>query len=72
MEEAWRPVAETGVRAEWMPDTMEPFARVIHAAKRYVVSNALRRVDWNAKLVRSDLKTAVEQLKRQPGTGDAP
>ena len=69
MEEAWRPVAETGVRPEWMADWMEPFARTIHAARKYVVSSTLERVDWNAELVRGDLREAVQALKRQPGKG---
>jgi dihydrofolate reductase len=47
---------------------MEPFARTIDAAKKYVVSSTLDRVDWNAELVRGDLGTAVQELKRQPGT----
>ncbi|HEY8554529.1 MAG TPA: hypothetical protein VIL43_08325 [Burkholderiales bacterium] len=50
MEEAWRPPAETGVTPEWMPEWMVPFARTIHAAKKYVVSSTLDRVDWNAEL----------------------
>jgi dihydrofolate reductase len=70
MESAWRPVAETGVRPDGMPDWMAPFARTIDAAKKYVVSNSLDRVDWNAELVRGDqLETTVRQLKRQPGRG---
>jgi dihydrofolate reductase len=69
MEAAWRPLAETGVRPEWMADWMEPFARTINAAKKYVVSSTLDRVDWNAELVRGDLGTAVQQLKREPGKG---
>src|SRR5262249_9654264 len=69
MEEAWRPAAETGVRPDWMDDWMEPFARTIHAAKKYVVSTTLDRVDWNAELLRGDLGTAVQQLKREPGKG---
>jgi dihydrofolate reductase len=64
MEAAFRPPVGTG-RAEWM----EPFARTIDAAKKYVVSSTLDRVDWNAELVRGDLGRAVEQLKRQPGRG---
>lgn len=68
MEAAWRPSA-TGVRPEWMPDWTEPFARTIDAAKKYVVSSTLDRVDWNAQLVRGDLGTAVEQLKRESGRG---
>jgi dihydrofolate reductase len=48
---------------------MEPFARTIDAAKKYVVSSTLDRVDWNAELVRGDLGKAVQQLKREPGRG---
>jgi len=48
---------------------MEPFARTIDAAKKYVVSSTLARVDWNAELVRGDLGKAVQQLKREPGNG---
>ena len=55
MEAAWRPVARTGVRPDWrpdlMPDWMEPFPRTIDAAKKYVVSSTLDRVDWNAEIV---------------------
>jgi dihydrofolate reductase len=68
MEAAWRPSA-TGAKPEWMTDWMEPFARTIDAAKKYVVSNTLDRVDWNAELVRGDLGTAVQQLKRESGKG---
>jgi dihydrofolate reductase len=48
---------------------MEPFARTIDAAKKYVVSSTLDSVDWNAELVRGDLGTAVQQLKRESGKG---
>ena len=68
MEAAWRPTA-TGVRPDWMADWMEPFARTIDAAKKYVVSSTLDRIDWNAELVRGDLRQAVEQLKRESGKG---
>jgi dihydrofolate reductase len=70
MEGAWRPPARTGVRPDWMADWMEPFARTIDAAKKYVVSSTLDRVDWNAELVQGDhLGKAVQQLKREPGKG---
>lgn len=69
MESAWRIPAQTGVRPDWMPEWMEPFARTINAAKKYVVSSALDQVDWNAELVRGDLGEAVRLLKRQPGKG---
>jgi dihydrofolate reductase len=65
MQAAWRPPARTGARPDWM----EPFARTIDAAKKYVVSGTLDRVDWNAELVRGDLGKAVQQLKRQSGKG---
>jgi dihydrofolate reductase len=65
MEAAWRTPARTGMRPDWM----EPFARTIDAAKKYVVSSTLERVDWNAELVRGDLGEAVQQLKREPGKG---
>jgi dihydrofolate reductase len=48
---------------------MEPFARTIDAAKKYVVSSTLERVDWNAELVRGDLEKAVQRLKRESGKG---
>ena len=69
MEAAWRAPARTGTRPEWMQPWMEPFARTIDAAKKYVVSSTLDRTDWNAELVRGDLETAVQQLKRTPGKG---
>ena len=69
MEAAWRAPARTGVRPDWMPTWMEPFARTIDMAKKYVVSSTLDRVDWNAELVRGDLGKAVQQLKRESGQG---
>jgi dihydrofolate reductase len=70
MEAAWRLPAQTGERPDGMDDWREPFARTIDAAKKYVVSNTLERVDWNAELVRGDdLEKAVRQLKREPGKG---
>src|SRR5919112_1470962 len=68
MEAAWRP-APTGVRPDWMEPWMAPFARTIDAAKKYVVSGTLDRVDWNAELLRGDLAEAVQRLKREPGKG---
>ena len=69
MEAAFRPPARTGARPDWMADWMVPFARTIDAAKKYVVSSTLDRVDWNAELVRGDLGKAVQQLKRESGKG---
>jgi dihydrofolate reductase len=65
MEAAWRAPARTGARPDWM----EPFALTIDAAKKYVVSSTLDRVDWNAELVRGELGMAVQQLKRESGNG---
>src|SRR5262245_3345077 len=65
MEAAFRPSARTEARPHWM----EPFARTIDAARKYVVSSTLERVDWNAELVRGDLGKAVRQLKREAGKG---
>jgi dihydrofolate reductase len=65
MEAAWRQPSAPGS----MPDWTEPFARTIDAAKKYVVSSTLDQVDWNAELVRGDLEQAVQQLKREPGSG---
>ena len=79
MEAAWRPPAPTGTRPEWM----EPFARTIDAAKKYVVSSTLDRVDWNAEPLilplmstitrnrRSSAETPVQhQLNLCQGSGD--
>ena len=65
MEAAWRLETRTAV----MPDWTEPFARTIDAAKKYVVSSTLDRVEWNSVLVRGDLGDAVRKLKQEPGKG---
>src|SRR5438552_18085415 len=51
MEAAFRPPAATGARPEWM----EPFARTIGAAKKYVVSSTLDRVDRRQGLSQWDI-----------------
>jgi dihydrofolate reductase len=66
MEAGWRTPPAPGSRPEWM----EPFARTIDAAKKYVVSSTLEPDGWNAELLRGDdLGEAVRELKRQPGEG---
>jgi dihydrofolate reductase len=65
MEAAFRPPLPAGSIPGWM----EPFARAIDAAKKFVVSSTLDRVDWNAELIRGDLGNAVRQLKQEPGRG---
>ena len=68
MESAWRQPA-TGSWPEWMGQQEIPFAKAMHRAKKYVVSSTLDSVDWNAELVRDDLRQAVEHLKAEPGEG---
>jgi dihydrofolate reductase len=65
MESAWRSPRPAGVMPAWT----EPFAKTIDAAKKFVVSRTLEKVDWNAELIRGDLATAVQRLKAQPGRG---
>lgn len=62
MESAWRPTS-SGQWPAWMDPWMQPFARTIDAANKYVVSSTLERVDWNSELVEGDLGDAVRQLK---------
>jgi len=65
MEQGWRRPVPAGTRPDWM----EPFARTIDAKKKYVVSSTLPRVDWNAELVRGNLREAVLRLKQESGQG---
>ena len=65
MEAAWRP---SNLSPD-MPDWTAPFARTIDAAKKYVVSSTLADVEWNSELIRGDIGSAVEELKREPGNG---
>jgi dihydrofolate reductase len=69
MESAWRVPAPGKSWPDWMQPWMEPFARTIDAAKKYVVSSTLGRVDWNAELLRGDLGKAVQRIKQKPGRG---
>lgn len=66
MEDAWRR-APSGAWPDWMDDWMVPFAEVIDAARKHVVSSTLTSVDWNAELIRGDLADAVRRLKAAPG-----
>ena len=68
MEAAWRRPA-TGRWPDWVADWQVPFAETIDAAKKYVVSGTLDRVDWNAELLQGDLEAAVLRLKEEPGDG---
>ena len=64
MESAWRLPIERP-----MPNWTLGFAKAIDAAKKYVVSSTLEKVDWNAEIIRGDLAKKVEDLKRRPGNG---
>ncbi|MFG6444874.1 dihydrofolate reductase family protein [Microbacterium sp. P06] len=64
MESAWRPPA-----SDEMPEWTQPFARTMNAAKKYVVSSTREDLDWNAELLRGDLREAVQRLKDAPGNG---
>lgn len=68
MEAAWRRPA-SGTWPEWMAESQLPFAEAIDAARKHVVSSTLSEVDWNAELLRGDLRDAVARLKQQPGDG---
>jgi dihydrofolate reductase len=68
MEAAWRKPT-TGTWPDWMEDWHLPFADTIDQAKKYVVSNTLSGVDWNAELVRGDLEQAVRRLKQESDEG---
>jgi hypothetical protein len=62
MEAAWR-----SPRTGAMPDWTEPFARTMDAAKKYVVSSTLERVDWNAELVsRLELDSGAVAMRYEP------
>lgn len=63
MEVAWRDPAKGEAKPEWM----QPFARVIDAARKYVVSSTLDHADWNTEIVRGDIGAAIQHLKREPG-----
>jgi len=67
METAWR----LPITSWTIPDWMEPFARTMDAAKKYVVSRTLKQVDWNSELLHGDLAEAVQRLKQEPGKGIA-
>ncbi|MSW65443.1 MAG: deaminase, partial [Actinobacteria bacterium] len=53
MESAWREPSPD--RPAWT----RPFGEAIGAARKHVVSSTLPSVDWNAELVRGDLREAV-------------
>ena len=68
MEDAWRRPG-SGLWPDWMQEADIEFAETIDRSKKYVVSNTLEKVDWNAELLSGDLIEAVTRLRRAPGRG---
>jgi dihydrofolate reductase len=68
MQTAWRRPA-SGAWPDWMQSWEIPFAEAIDRIPKHVVSSTLSDVDWNAELVRGDLRDVVRRLKQQPGEG---
>lgn len=72
MESAWRPIGESGKLPDGMPEWMGPFGETIHRIKKYVVSNTIEHVDWNAEIIRGDMGAiadSVRRLKAEAGNG---
>ena len=69
MESAWRPSPTMHVPPGKRPEWMDPFAKAIDEAKKYVVSSTLKKVEWNSELVQGDIAKAVQALKQKPGRG---
>jgi dihydrofolate reductase len=55
------------LRALWAPVTGNPYIEKINAMPKYVASQSLTEVTWNATLLGPDIIGAIEQLKSQPG-----
>jgi dihydrofolate reductase len=60
-------VAYERLRAQWAPVTGNPYIEKINAMPKYVASQSLTELTWNATLLGPDIVDAVEQLKGQPG-----
>lgn len=68
MRSAWRR-PDGGEWPAWMQPWQVPFAEVIDAAPKHVVSSTLPAADWNGEVLRGDVARGVENLKQQPGKG---
>jgi dihydrofolate reductase len=65
--QAWK---FTNGKPDWVQDWMLPFAEVMNAAKKYVVSDSMKEADWNAEIIRSaDLEETVRELKKKYDRG---
>ncbi|RYD35779.1 MAG: deaminase [Verrucomicrobiaceae bacterium] len=65
MESAFR----GGASADVATNSLDPFARTMDLMKKHVVSSTLENVDWNAELIRGNLRESILTLKQQPGKG---
>jgi dihydrofolate reductase len=55
------------LHALWARVTGNPYIEKINAMPKYVASQSLTEVRWNATLLGPDIVGAIEQLKAQPG-----
>jgi dihydrofolate reductase len=55
------------LRALWAPVTGNPYIEKINEMPKYVASQSLTELTWNATLLGPDIVGAIEQLKAQPG-----
>ena len=55
------------LRVLWEPITANPYIEKINAMPKYVASQSIGEVTWNATLLGPDIVGAIEQLKAQPG-----
>ena len=55
------------LRELWAPVTGNPYIEKISAMPKYVASQSLTDLTWNATLLGPDIVGAIEQLKAQPG-----
>ena len=54
--------------ADIMPEQIGPYADAINAIRKYVFSSTLESAEWNnSTIIRSDVVTAVTELKQQDG-----
>jgi dihydrofolate reductase len=54
--------------ADVMPEQTGPYADAINTIRKYVFSSTLKNAQWNnSMIIRSDVVTAVTELKRQDG-----
>lgn len=55
------------LRTLWAPITGNPYIEKINAMPKYVASQSISEVTWNATLLGPDVVGAIERLKAQPG-----